>query len=365
MALFALGFRPFYLLAGLYAALSVPLMALQYAGWLPGVNPLWHAHEMLFGYAFAVIAGFLFTAVRNWTSRPTPAGAQLAAIALVWIAARVLAFHRPEAAAYCDAAFAVAVAWGIGRPILASGNRNWFFIPLMLALGAASVGFHAAPRLALSAGLDLVLFIVALMAGRVVPGFTNNAVPGAGARRIKSLETAALGSILLLLAFDFVEVPIAASLVALAAAALHAVRLALWAPLKTRGRPILWILHVSYAWVVVHLLLRGLAGFGLVSAVLATHALTIGAIGGLTLGMMTRTARGHTARPLVVGAAEVWAYYLVHAAAIVRVLVPIVAPAAYVASILAAAALWCAAFAIFCVVYYPILARPRLDGQPG
>jgi uncharacterized protein involved in response to NO len=135
--------------------------------------------------------------------------------------------------------------------------------------------------------------------------------------------------------------------------------------MKTRGRPILWILHLSYAWIVVHLLLRGLAGFGLVNAILATHALTIGAIGGLTIGMMTRTARGHTARPLVVGAAEITAYMLVHAAAVVRVLVPIVAPAAYVASIVAAAALWGAAFAIFCVTYYPILSRPRLDGQPG
>jgi uncharacterized protein involved in response to NO len=365
VALLALGFRPFYLLAGLYAALSVPLAALQMTGWLPGANLFWHAHEMLFGYAFAVIAGFLFTAVQNWTSRPTPAGAQLAAIAGLWIAARILAFNWPGAAAIADALFAVAVAWGIGRPILASRNRNWFFIPLMLGLGAASIGFHAAPQLALSAGLDLVLFIIAVIAGRVVPGFTNNAVPGAGARRIQALETGAIGSVLLLLALDFAEAPLAAALVAIAAAVLHAIRLALWAPLKTRGRPILWILHLSYAWIVVHLLLRGLAGFGLVNAVLATHALTIGAIGGLTIGMMTRTARGHTARPLVAGAAETWSYLLVQAAAVVRVLLPIAVPAAYTASIIVAAALWGIAFAIFCVAYYPILTRPRLDGQEG
>lgn len=363
--MFALGFRPFYLLAGLYAALSVPLVAMQMAGWIPGANPLWHAHEMLFGYAFAVIAGFLFTAVRNWTGRPTPAGGPLAAIAGLWIAARLLAFNWPEAAAYCDAAFAAAVAWGIGRPILASRNRNWFFILLVLALGAASIGFHAAPRLALSAGLDVVLFIVAVMAGRVVPGFTNNAVPGAGARRNKALELGALGSVLLLLALDFVEAPLVAAIVVLAAAVLHGIRVLLWAPLKTRGRPILWILHLSYAWVVVHLALRGLAGFGLVNGVLATHALTIGAIGGITLGMMTRTARGHTARPLVAGAAEISAYLLVQAAAAVRVLLPIAVPAAYTASIVASAALWGTAFAIFCVAYYPILSRPRLDGQPG
>src|SRR5512145_167067 len=121
-ALLALGFRPLYLLAGLYAALSVPLWAMQYAGWLPGANLLWHAHEMLFGYAFAVIAGFLLTAVRAWTSRPTPTGAALAAIAALWIAARLSAPFSLQASSILDALFAVAVAWGIGQPILASRN---------------------------------------------------------------------------------------------------------------------------------------------------------------------------------------------------------------------------------------------------
>ena len=123
-AIFALGFRPFYLLAGAYAALGVPLWALQYLGWLPGADPLWHAHEMLFGYAFAVIAGFLLTAVRAWTGVPTPAGAALAAMAALWLGARVLALFSLPAAAAADAVFALALAWGIGRPIIASRNRN-------------------------------------------------------------------------------------------------------------------------------------------------------------------------------------------------------------------------------------------------
>jgi uncharacterized protein involved in response to NO len=364
-ALLALGFRPFYLLAGLYATLSVPLWAAQYAGWIPGADPLWHAHEMLFGYAFAVITGFLFTAVRNWTARPTPVGAPLAAIAGLWVVARLLALAWPVAAAIGDALFALTVAWGIGRPILASRNRNWFFIPLVLGLGAASIGFLAAPGRALAAGLDVVLFVMCVIAGRVVPAFTNNAIPGAGARRHRAVEIGALASILLLLALDLFDLAVPATYVAIAAAALHAFRLLLWAPAKTRGRPILWILHLSYAWIAVHLLLRGLAGFGVISAVLATHALTIGAIGGLTIGMMTRTARGHTARPLAIGAAELSAYLLVQGAATVRVLLPIVMPAAYTASIVLSAVLWGLAFAVFCVTYYPILSRPRLDGQPG
>lgn len=362
-ALFALGFRPFYLLAGLYAAFSVPLWALQYAGWLPGADVLWHAHEMLFGYAFAVIAGFLLTAVRAWTSRPTPSGAALAGIAALWVTARVAAFHSLLVSSVLDLLFAASVAWGLGRPIVASGNRNWYFIVFVLALGLASLAFQAWPQAALAVGLDVVLLVIAIMGGRVIPSFTNNAIPGAGARRDKWIEYGALGSVGALLFLDLLQLPVWP--IALAAAALHAARLALWAPLATRGLPILWILHLSYAWVVVHLALRGLAGFGLVPAALATHGLTVGVIGGLTLGMMTRTARGHTARPLRVGPWEVAAYVLVHLAALVRVVSPLILPDTYMALVAVSALLWSAAFAIFTAVYIPILSRPRLDGQPG
>ncbi len=363
--LFALGFRPLYLLAGLYAAAAVPLWAAEYAGWLRGANPLWHAHEMLFGYAFAVISGFLLTAVRNWTGRPTPAGAPLAAIACVWVAARIAAPFSLFAASVLDAVFALAVAAAIGRPILASRNRNWYFVVFILALGAASVAFQFAPRLALQVGLDVVLLVVAIMAGRVVPSFTNNAVLGAGARREPLLEKLALGLILALIVLDALGFARLAGVVAFAGAAAHAARLALWAPAKTRGKPILWILHLSYAWVVVHLALRGLAAFDVVSPVLATHALTVGVIGGLTMGMMTRTSRGHTGLPLTTGPSELAAYLLVHAAAVVRVLVPLFAPSLYVACIGLSAALWSLAFAVFVVTYYPYLSRPRLDGKPG
>jgi uncharacterized protein involved in response to NO len=362
-AFFALGFRPLYLLAGAYAALSVPLWALQYSGWLPGANAYWHAHEMLFGYAFAVIAGFLLTAVRVWTSRPTPTGPALAVIALLWLSARVVALQSLVVSSLLDMLFALAVAWGIGAPILSTRNRNWFFILLVLALGAASIAFQAYPQVALAVGLDVVLFVIAIMGGRVIPPFTNSGAPGAGARRNPWVEYGALGSVLLILVLDVLGVAVWP--IALIAAAVHAARLALWSPLATRGRPILWILHLSYAWVVVHLLLRGLAGLELVNPALATHALTVGVIGGLTLGMMTRTSRGHTARPLKVGPWETAAYVLVHLAAAARVIAPLVLPQLYVTWVLASGLLWSAAFAIFTVVYIPILTRPRLDGQPG
>jgi uncharacterized protein involved in response to NO len=364
--LFALGFRPLYLLAGGYACLSVGIWALQYHGWLPGANALWHAHEMLFGYAFAVIAGFLLTAVQNWTGRPTPSGAGLAGIAVVWLCARLVAVYSLPLAAVADMLFALAVAWGIGKPLIASNNRrNWFFIALVPAIGAASILFQAYPQLGAALGLDLVLFVMVVVAGRVIPGFTNNAAPGAGARRTPAIEQTALGTILLLLAADVLEFRTIAGVVAIAGATIHARRLLLWAPLRTKGRPILWILHLSYAWIVVHLALRGLSAFGVVLPALATHALTVGAIGGLTLGMMTRTARGHTARPLSIGRAELMAYVLVQTAAAVRVLVPLVLPSAYAACVGLAALLWSAAFAVFTLAYVPILSRPRLDGKPG
>jgi uncharacterized protein involved in response to NO len=278
----------------------------------------------------------------------------------------VLAFFSLAASSVVDLVFAGAVAWGIGAPLIATGNRrNWFFVALVLALGAASIAFQAYPRIGLAVGLDVVLFVMAVMGGRVIPGFTNNAIPGAGARRNPVLEYASLASILLLLLMDLSQWAVPAALVALLAALLHAVRLALWSPWATRARPILWILHLSYAWIVVHLALRGLGAFDLVPGGLATHALTVGAIGGLTLGMMTRTSRGHTARPLQVGTLELAAYVLVHAAAFVRVFVPLILPGAYVALIVASAALWLAAFGLFTLVYVPILTRPRLDGKEG
>jgi uncharacterized protein involved in response to NO len=365
-ALFDLGFRPFYLLAGAYAALAVPLWAAEYAGWIPGPGILWHAHEMIFGFAFAVIAGFLLTAVRAWTGRPTPGGAMLAAIAGIWLAARALAFVSLPASAWAGLVFALAVAWGIGGPLLAAGNRrNYFFIALVLALGAAGIVLQSYPQLGIAIGLDVVLFVMAVVAGRVVPMFTNSGVPGAGARRHAWVEAAALGSILALIAADFAQRTELAAGIAVFAAAAHAVRLALWSPLTTLRKPIVWILHASYAWIVVHLALRGLTGFGLLPYALGTHALTVGAIGGMTLGMMTRTARGHTARPLVAGRAEIAAYMLVQLAALARVFVPLALPAAYAGAALASALFWFAAFAAFTVAYVPILSRPRLDGAPG
>lgn len=378
-ALFALGFRPFYLAASLFAALSVVLWIGDYAGLLPslyGRNPVLHAHEMIFGFAVAVIVGFLFTAGRNWSGRPTPKGPLLAALVALWLAGRVLvATPWTTAAAIVSAAFPVAAAAALAVPFVRSGNRrNYFFVGLLVLMGAADLvvllahaGAIVRPAHAgLQAGLDVVLFIMAVMGGRVIPMFTNNAIPGAGATRVPVLERIALGSILALLAADLLQLapPVLAAVAAIAAVA-HAARFARWHPWRTRRVPLVWILHLGYAWIVVHLALRALGESGLMPGTLATHALTVGAIGALTIGMMTRTARGHTGLPLVAGRGEVACYALVGVAALVRVVGPMLAPSQYVATVTVSGLCWAAAFATYAFLYAPILVRPRADGRPG
>jgi len=379
-ALWNLGFRPFYLLAGSLAAFSVLLWIAQFAGWLGTRvylgDPRWHAHEMIFGYAFAVLVGFLFTAGRNWTNRPTPTGIPLAAIALLWLAGRVLVIAPwPLLTAAADTTFAIAATAGLAVPLVASRNRrNYFFIPLLLGLGAANLAFHLAMagvidfpvQRGLQAGLDLILFVVAVMAGRVIPMFTANAIPGTNAVRLPWLERTVLGGTLALLAVDVLGLPPAViAVIAAIAGVAHAVRLILWKPWVTAGRPIVWILHLSYAWIAVHLGLRVLSVFGAVSGSLATHALTIGAIGGITLGMMTRTSRGHTGRSLQTTPYETASYVLVHLAAAARVFLPMFDAELQLTAIIVSGILWSAAFALFTLTYWPILTRPRIDGQPG
>ena len=378
-ALWNLGFRPFYLLATLYGAASVLLWAVQFSGYLPAVTllgPVWHGHEMLFGYTTAVIAGFLLTAVRAWTNQSTPSGAPLMALAALWVCGRALMLTPfALAAAVVNAAFPVAVAVAIAIPLLRSRNvRNYFFIGLLVLMGALILMVHLAlreffaisPRLGLQLALDVVLFIMVVMGGRVIPMFTNNGVPGTNAIRKPWLEKIALGTVLLLFVADLLQLPqTVIAVIALAGALAHGARLYLWKPWRTLTTPLVWILHAAYAWIVVHLVLRGLFALDLLAGSFATHALTVGAIGGLTLGMMTRTARGHTGRPLAADGFELTVFLLIQVAALVRVFVGMASPAMYLPSVQLSALLWAGACGLYAVRYWPILTRPRLDGKPG
>ncbi|HYA65326.1 MAG TPA: NnrS family protein, partial [Burkholderiaceae bacterium] len=218
----------------------------------------------------------------------------------------------------------------------------------------------------LQLGLDVILFLLVVMAGRVIPIFTNNGVPGTHARRHPTLESLSLGSVLVLIAADALQTPsgVIAALT-FAAALVHAGRLFLWQTWRTFRTPLVWILHASYAWIVVHLMLRMLVAIGAIAAPLAIHALTIGAIGGMTLGMMTRTSKGHTARSLIADRYDLAGYCLVQLAALVRVFGAMLFPAHYRETVVASGALWCAAFGLFVIRYWVVVSEPRLDGKPG
>ena len=378
-ALWSLGFRPFYLLASGFAALSILLWICQYTGRLPAAylrTSAWHGHEMLYGYTVAVMAGFLLTAVRNWTGKPTPTGPALMALAALWVAGRVLVLTPfVIAAAVVNAAFPVAIAIAIGAPLVQSRNRrNYFFIALLLLLGVAVLDFHLSTlnllpwphRASLQAGLDVVLFVMAVMGGRVIPMFTNNGVPGTNATRHPWVEKIALGSVLALLGADLLPLPATfVALLAFVAVAAHAARLYLWQSWRTARTPMVWVLHVAYGWIVIYLVLRGLAALGMVGELFAVHALTIGAIGGMTIGMMTRTARGHTGHPLAPDRFEIACYILVALAAAIRVFGGMWLPGAYLATIIVSGTCWSAAFALFAIRYWPVLTRNRLDGKAG
>jgi uncharacterized protein involved in response to NO len=378
-ALWQLGFRPFYLLASVFAALSIALWAAQFAGWVNQSylsGPLWHGHEMLFGFALAVIVGFLFTAGRSWSNRPTPTGPTLAAMAALWFAGRVLVLTPfGWAAALVNAAFPVAAAVALAIPFWASRNRrNYFFVVLLLLMGAANFGIHLSQLgvvdlpawLGVQVALDVVLFIMAVMGGRVIPMFTNNGIPGAGAARDTRIEKAALGSVLLLLAVDVLQLQGTVLVaVALAGAAAHSLRLIFWKPLRTLRTPLVWVLHAAYTWIPLHLALRAAGEAGWIVPSIATHALTVGAVGGLIIGMMTRTARGHTARPLRADRFDVACYALVLAAALVRVGVPLAFATWSMQAVVGSALLWSAGFGLYALRYWSVLTRPRLDGKPG
>ena len=375
-----IGFRPFYLLAAAFAAIAIACWVGQLAGWTGAyvlvAGPLWHAHEMMFGYAFAVLTGFLFTAVRNWADKPTPAGWTLALIVALWLAGRVLVLTPwPFYAATTDTAFALAAAAGIGIPLFRSrSRRNYFFVALIIGFGAGNLCFYlamagwidVAAERALHFGLDLLLLLMVVMGGRLIPMFTANAVPGASPASVRWIDRLAIGGVLALLAADLMKLPpVAMAITGGLAAIANSVRLVLWQPWHTMRRPMLWILHASYGWIAVHLTLRVLASMALMPISLAIHALTIGAIGGLTAGMMARTSRGHTGRQLIAGKWEIACFMFIQIAAIVRVFVPVWWPEGYLVAVLVSGVLWTAAFVLLAFTLGPMLLNARVDGRAG
>ncbi|NMG48613.1 NnrS family protein [Azoarcus communis] len=376
-SLFALGFRPFYLMAALLAVLAIPVWVLVFVGVLatpiPGI--WWHAHEMVFGFAVAVIIGFLFTAGRNWTGLDTPSGGLLAGLAGLWLAGRLaMAFGSGLWAAVLDVAFLALAAAALLRVLIKARSwRNYFVGVLPAMLSLANLAFHLAvngwlaidPLAAVYVALGLVVVLETIIGGRVIPMFTFNALRGVRQWRNARFDLiAALCTGLALVLWAAGAVGWAGG-VSLLAAGLQLVRWGGWNPWATRRTPLLWVLHLSYLWIPLGLLLTALAQWGVMPRSAAVHALAIGATGGLIIGMITRTALGHTGRMLVAGRLEAIAYALVQLAAVARVLTLVAIPAAVVGGIHLAATAWTLAFALYLWRYTPYLLYARVDGKAG
>lgn len=379
-ALFAKGFRPFFLLAALFAVAAVPLWLVARRGHLAVGEPLlptvWHAHEMVFGFAAAVIAGFLLTAAANWTQRETLVGIGLAGLAAVWVAGRgaLLLGLDGRLSSALSLAFFPLLALAVGRPILlAKSRRNYGVVGLLALLFGAQalthVGAHTGdvhletlgPRL----GLGLVVVLVLVIGGRIIPLFTKNATGAEDVRSVPWLDRASLGLALAVVALDALSVRGAAlAIVAGLAALATAARAWRWGARHTLREPLLWVLHVGYAFVPLGFALRAAAVLTpAVDDSTALHAWTVGAIGTLILGIMTRVSLGHTGRPLRAGRVMGVAFALVPLAALVRVVGPLVGW--HARSLDVSGALFALAFLVFLLRIGPLLFVARPDGKPG
>ena len=376
----ALGFRPFFLLAIWFAVL---LMLASLGGFATGIwhynyfdLPLWHAHEMVFGYAVAVIAGFLLTSVRNWTGLPTPSGTSLLLLALLWLTPRLLSavpFLPGVGFALLDLLFLPVLAVVIGRPILKSKQAHNYPIPvLLILLGLCNAVVHlevlalleAVSSQALQIAVVIIIALIAVIAGRVVPFFMQRSI-GARPSAHKLIEKLALPSVLLVAVTIAIDNPWLIINATLLAAVIHGLRLISWFDRAVLKEPMLWILHVGYAWLVVGFLIYAIALLMDLPTMHAIHAWTLGGIGMFTLGMMTRVALGHTGRTIQALAWIPAAFILMFIATLMRVILPMIKLELLDMSVHISATCWIIAFIIIGIRYSSILMRARVDGKPG
>lgn len=380
---FVMGFRTFFSLAALSALLLIVLWNSIYNGALHTANYFpsnyWHAHEMLLGYSTAVIAGFLLTAVRNWTGRATTTPDQLAGLGILWLYGRITPFYAgllPDfLIALVDVAFLPCLAWAITRPLLATKNyRNLIFTVMLLVMTVANILIHAevleltenTAWTGLNTVLAVIMVMILVLAGRVFPFFTERGLKGVIAIRNPLLEK--LGILSTIMTFILVLGDIKGLLLALSAITallINTARALGWYDRKVWYVPLLWVLYIGYGWIMLGFVLLALSAYSLVPYALALHAFTVGGIGVITLGMMARVSLGHTGRALKASNVMALAFVLINLAALFRVLLPTVMPDWYGQMVLASSYFWLAAFSLFVFYYGPILVAPRADGREG
>jgi uncharacterized protein involved in response to NO len=382
-AILSYGFRPFFLAGTLYAGLAILFWLPLFYGdvhTLSAFSPIdWHVHEMLFGYLAAVITGFLLTAIPNWTGRLPVQGMPLLALALLWLAGRFAVFFSADigwlAAAIVDCAFLFAVAAAAATEIVA--GRNWRNLKVLLpvtVLFAANAAFHLEARfegvtdISRRLGLAAAIVLIMIVGGRIVPSFTRNWLvrenPGRLPAPIGRFDAVSIGvSVLALLAWAFFPDKAATGAILIVAAALTAIRLARWAGYRTWRDPLVLILHIGFACVPIGLFLAGLAALApeLVTQAAGLHALGVGAIGTMTLAVMTRATLGHTGRDLKADTGTCLIYAAVLLAALSRVCAAFAPGEPVLLDV--SAGLWAAAFLGFAALYGPMVMRPRVAAR--
>ena len=383
IALLSYGFRPFFLGAGLWATLAMVLWIGLISGHWAFANAYgavaWHAHEFLFGYVSAVLTGFLLTAIPNWTGRLPLQGQPLLALCLLWAAGRAAMLVTDQiglgAAAAIDCVYLPALAVVIVREVVAGRNWRNLKVSLLVALLAlANVLFQievlvrGAPDYGLRLGIAAIVGLIMLVGGRIIPSFTHNWLKRAGSAKLPApldrFDMGAMGIAVGALV-SWIAAPewIGTAVLLIIAATAQAARLGRWAGERTWREPIVFILHVGYAFVPLGALALGVAILwpAILAPTGALHAWTTGAIGTMTLAVMTRATLGHTGRSVEATPSTIAIYAAILAAALARVAAPLL-PAVYYPALIAAAAGWIIAFGGFVIVYGPMLLRPRASG---
>ena len=388
MPLFRLGFRPFFLAGALFSVVTILLWLLLYRGTI-NFQPLgggywWHIHEMIFGFGCAIIAGFLLTAVQNWTGLPGVQGKMLAALFILWLMARIFLlfpdFFGSTFSTFLDLAFLPCVAFILAKPILAIKQyRNLFFVPLLAIFTLANAQMHVSiyypdiisMQYAGYAGVMLITLLISVMAGRVVPMFTANGTQTSKVTALPWLEKLTNGSLALITILLLLHPIIGINnfyigIILIFAGIFQAMRWLRWRPWITLGVPLLWSLHLSIKALAFGLILLGLS---YLTPQIPTnhiwHLVTIGGIGGVILAMISRVSLGHTGRPLQAPKLMSLAFSAMVLASLVRSFGPWALPEKTMLFLDISGFLWLLSFGLFVVFYGPMLLKSRADGRPG
>ncbi|USH04122.1 NnrS family protein [Grimontia kaedaensis] len=377
-----LGFRPFFLLASIYAVFTVSVWSWIFstgASTSLSVPPLWwHAHEMLFGFAIAVVAGFLLTAVQTWTGVKGTSGWNLAIIVMLWLLPRVLFWTDTPLAviALIDGAFLLAVGWEVGMRVVKTKRwRNLFFIPMLTVALTANFASYATVKgippfssnVLWQAMIWWFMLLISVMGGRVIPFFTAKRFQFEAPKALLWLDVAANLPLVLLAILCFF--PLVGSTVTLAlllvAGSAQLIRLFRWGGIKSMSEPLVWALHVFYLALPLGLFAKSMAISSPWVSHTLIHLLAMGTLAGVILAMIARVTMGHTGRAIYQGPPFAFAFLSLIAATFIRVMGPAIWPEYLSTWVVVAAVGWSISFVAFAIVFGPMLMKARVDGHPG